>query len=154
MTRPAVVLAGPSDIKRLAEMQASCFHEPWGAKSLAKTLSLPGAFALLLRDTAPGGRVSAGFAVVQVAADQADLLTFGVIPGLRRRGLAHRLLHGTLAHAAAKGARTMFLEVAENNLAALALYRRHGFETVGRREGYYRDAAGRLVAAITMRRNI
>jgi ribosomal-protein-alanine N-acetyltransferase len=154
VTRPMVVAAGPGDVERLAEMQATCFHEPWGAKSLAKTLTLAGTFALVLRDTTPTGRISAGFSIVQVAADQADLLTFGIVPGQRRRGLAHHLLHGTLGRSAAAGAKTMFLEVAEDNLAALALYRRHGFETMGRREGYYRDVAGRKVAAITMRRTI
>lgn len=154
MTRPAVVAAGPGDLERLSELQATCFLEPWGAKSLAKTLSLPGAFALLLRDTTAAGRISAGFAVVQMASDQADLLSFGIIPGQRRRGLGRRLLDGTLARAAAGGAGSMFLEVAEDNLAAIALYSGHGFEIIGRREGYYRDAAGRRVAAITMRRAI
>lgn len=154
MTRPAVVAAGPADIERLAEMQATCFHEPWGAASIAKTLSLPGAFALLLRDTTPAGRISAGFVIIQVVADQADLLTLGVIPGLRRRGYARRLLEGALVRAAGLGAKTVFLEVAEDNPAALELYRWAGFETMGRREGYYRDAEGRRIAAVTMRRAI
>jgi [ribosomal protein S18]-alanine N-acetyltransferase len=154
MTQPSVVAAGSADIDRLAEMQATCFHEPWGAASLAKTLSLPGAFALLLRDTTPAGRISAGFVVIQVVADQADLLTLGVIPGLRRRGHARRLLEGGVARAAALGAKTVFLEVAEDNMAALELYRQAGFETMGRREGYYRDADGRRIGAVTMRRAI
>ncbi len=154
MTRPAVVAAGPADIERLAEMQATCFHEPWGAASIAKTLSMPGAFALLLRDTTPAGRISAGFVIIQVVADHADLLTLGVIPGLRRRGHAGRLLGGALVRAAGLGAKTVFLEVAEDNPAALELYRRAGFETMGRREGYYRDTEGRRIAAVTMRRVI
>lgn len=154
MTQPSVVAAGSADIDRLAEMQATCFHEPWGAASLAKTLSLPGAFALLLRDTTPAGRIAAGFVVIQVAADQADLLTLGVIPGLRRRGHARRLLEEGIARAARLGAKTVFLEVAEDNAAALGLYRRAGFETIGRREGYYRDEDGRRIAAVTMRRAI
>lgn len=154
MTRPTVVAAGSSDVGRMAEMQATCFREPWGAVSLAKTLSLPGAFALLLRDTTPAGRIAAGFVVIQVAADQADLLTLGVIPGLRRRGHARRLLEEGIARAARLGAKTVFLEVAEDNAAALGLYRRAGFETIGRREGYYRDEDGRRIAAVTMRRAI
>jgi ribosomal-protein-alanine N-acetyltransferase len=154
MTRPAIVAAGPGDLERLAEIQATCFLEPWGARSLAKTLSLPGAFALLLRDTTPAGRISVGFAVAQIAADQADLLSFGVIPGQRRRGLGRRLLDGTLERAAKGGARSMFLEVAEDNIAAIALYCGNGFDIIGRRDGYYRDAAGRRIAAITMRRAI
>jgi ribosomal-protein-alanine N-acetyltransferase len=154
MTRPAVVLAEAGDIGRLAEMQATCFDEPWGSTSIAKTLSLPGAFAMMLRDTTPAGRISAGFAVVQVVADQADLLTLGVIPGLRRRGHGRRLLDAALTEARKLGAKLVFLEVAENNLAGVGLYRRAGFETIGRREGYYRDREGRKVAAVTMRRLI
>jgi len=154
MTRPAVVAASSSDIDRLAEMQATCFHEPWGAASIAKTLSLPGAFALLLRDSTPAGRISAGFVIVQVVADQADLLTLGVVPGLRRRGHARQLLDGALARAARDGAKAMFLEVAEDNLAALDLYRACGFATIGRREGYYRSPEGRKIAAVTMRRDL
>jgi len=151
MTRPAVVLAGPADVERLAEMQATCFDEPWGGASIAKTLSLPGAFALVLRDTTPAGRISAGFAILQIAADQADLLTLGVIPGLRRRGHGRWLLAQAVTEAAKRSAKSVFLEVAENNLAAIALYRCAGFETIGRREGYYRDREGRKVAAVTMR---
>ena len=36
----------------------------------------------------------------------------------------------------------LFLEVRASNLAALTLYRRAGFEQVGVRRGYYRDAQG------------
>ncbi|MBM3545690.1 MAG: GNAT family N-acetyltransferase [Alphaproteobacteria bacterium] len=154
MTRSTVVLAGIEDVERLAEMQATCFDEPWGSASIAKTLSLPGAFAMVLRDTTPAGRISAGFAIVQVVTDQADLLTLGVVPGLRRRGYGKRLLAAALAEATKRGAKLVFLEVAENNLGGVALYRRAGFETMGRREGYYRDREGRRVAAVTMRREI
>lgn len=135
-------------------MQAACFHEPWGAASVAKTLSLSGAFALFLRDTLPTGRISTGFVIVQVVADQADLLTLGVVPGLRRRGHARRLVAGAIDRAAELGAEVMFLEVAEDNLAGIGLYRGAGFATIGRREGYYRDPEGRKIGAVTMRRAI
>lgn len=154
MTRPAIVAAGAADIDRLAEMQAMCFHESWGAASIAKTLSLPGTFALFIKDTTPVGRLSVGFALLQVASDQGDILTLGVIPGLRRRGYARLLLDGATARAAELGAKTLFLEVAEDNAAGLGLYLAAGFETIGRRQGYYRDPLGRKVAAITMRRII
>ena len=154
MTGPAVVTATPSDVDRLAEMQATCFHEPWGAASIGKTLSLPGAFALILRDTTPAGRIPAGFAIVQVVADQADLLTFGIVPGLRRRGYARRLLAALVGRAGELGARKLFLEVAEDNAAALGLYRGAGFEVIGRREGYYRSPEGRKLAAVTMSRDL
>jgi ribosomal-protein-alanine N-acetyltransferase len=42
----------------------------------------------------------------------------------------------------------MFLEVAVDNVAALALYRSRGFEAVGRRPGYYSRPDGPIDAMI------
>jgi ribosomal-protein-alanine N-acetyltransferase len=46
----------------------------------------------------------------------------------------------------------MFLEVAEDNPGAIALYAQTGFTSVGRRGGYYARAGGPAVTAIVMRR--
>ena len=54
------------------------------------------------------------------------------------------------AAALRRGAATAFLEVAEPNLAARALYARSGFHEAGRRRGYYRDPAGRAVDALVL----
>ena len=45
----------------------------------------------------------------------------------------------------------MFLEVAEDNIAALALYHRAGFAAVGRRRGYYHRAGAAPVDAQVLR---
>jgi len=47
----------------------------------------------------------------------------------------------------------MFLEVAEDNEAAIHLYRSLGFQPIGRRPAYYRRADGR-VAAITFSKKL
>jgi ribosomal-protein-alanine N-acetyltransferase len=39
----------------------------------------------------------------------------------------------------------MFLEVAVGNVAALGLYRKHGFSQVGRRPRYYANGSDALV---------
>ena len=52
------------------------------------------------------------------------------------------------------GAEQMFLEVAEDNAAALALYRRAGFEAAGRRRGYYPREAGAAVDALLLVRKL
>ena len=51
-----------------------------------------------------------------------------VAPEHRRRGLASRILEELLDWAAERGATTAYLQVREDNAAALALYRRLGFE--------------------------
>lgn len=64
----------------------------------------------------------------------------------RRCGLAQRLLAALVEWARAQGARSIRLEVRAGNQAALELYRRSGFESVGRRKDYYRNPPEDAVA--------
>jgi len=83
---------------------------------------------------APGGPIPAGFcAWRQSAPDEAELLNLAVEPALRRQGVASALLEALAL--AATG--TVFLEVAEPNGAAIALYEHHGWVRNGVRKGYY-----------------
>lgn len=69
------------------------------------------------------------------------------------RGLAGRLLHLHLRRLAGLGMRTVFLEVGEDNVPAIRLYTRAGFEEVSRRQAYYQDDTGRQTAALVLRRD-
>ncbi|MCX8061506.1 MAG: GNAT family N-acetyltransferase, partial [Anaerolineales bacterium] len=62
-----------------------------------------------------------------------------VHPDYRRRGIATKLLKTALRECARLGMRSATLEVRAGNLEAQALYRRFGFEVVGRRRAYYQD---------------
>ena len=69
----------------------------------------------------------------QPAKDEAELLNLAVDPAYRRHGVASRLLRTLLREVAG----TVFLEVAENNPGAIALYQRLGWEAIATRRGYY-----------------
>ena len=56
--------------------------------------------------------------------------------------------------ATAQGAQSLFLEVADDNPAAQALYAKAGFVSVGRRTGYYARPSGRAVDALVLRRSL
>lgn len=126
--------AGPFDLDCLAALHAACFPDPWSAPAMAALLATPGAFGLL---SITSDRLS-GFLLARVAADEAEILSIGVLPARRRLGVARLLLADAAARAAGQGARRLFLEVAADNHAARALYLREGFAQVGRRPGYYR----------------
>jgi len=52
------------------------------------------------------------------------------------------------------GARTVFLEVDENNMSARRLYRRMGFGDAGRRDRYYQQSSAAASAALVLRRDV
>ena len=58
-------------------------------------------------------------------------LGMGLIKSHRGRGLGGRLLDAALAHAPRSGLSKVELTVFTTNLAAIALYRKHGFEDAG-----------------------
>ena len=67
-----------------------------------------------------------------IGAEAIEIARFYVDRPHHGRGVAHRLMDAALAHAAAGGARDVWLQVAEYNDRALAFYRKRGFRTVGR----------------------
>ncbi len=80
--------------------------------------------------------------------DTAQILTVGVLPPARRRGVGRLLVRALVAEARRRQAGEVLLEVREDNEAARRLYADEGFAVLGRRRGYYEQ--GR-VDAVTMR---
>ncbi len=135
----------------LAALHAPCFpEEAWSAEALAALLESPGVFGLIAADT---DRVALGFILARIVLDEGEVLTLAVPPALRRRGVGGVLLGAAITWLAASQATNLFLEVAEDNPAARALYRGAGFRRVGRRPGYYQRAQG-AVAALVLERAI
>lgn len=60
-------------------------------------------------------------------------LGMGVLPGYRHRGIGTKLIHAALRKAKAHGLYRVELEVFEDNLPAIELYKKVGFTTEGRK---------------------
>lgn len=116
--------------KELAALHMRCFTlpRPWSADEFADLLASRGIF-LLARPS--------GFLLGRVIAGEAELLTLAVDPDARRLGMGAALTQEFAQRAAAMGADCAFLEVAENNAAARALYASCGWSDAGRRRRYY-----------------
>jgi ribosomal-protein-alanine N-acetyltransferase len=150
-----VVPAGIAHAALLAALHAAAFGESWSAGTLAELLAHPRAFALMATQGAPTAAEPLGFILCRTAAEECEILTLAVRPAARRQGIGTTLLRAAMTRAAAAGARVVFLEVAEDNDPAQALYRRAGFAPVGRRRGYYRPAGGGTAGdALVLRRTI
>lgn len=69
---------------------------------------------------------------------EAELLRIAIINDYRGRGISHLLMEYMLTSINKTGSDvSVFLEVRKHNPAAIALYKKHGFEEIGIRKNYY-----------------
>ena len=87
----------------------------------------------------------AGYAVISLVADVAELQRIAVAPAYRRTGVASALIEALVELATDTEADRVLLEVREDNEAALGCYAQSGFEEIDRRPRYYRDGAAAVV---------
>lgn len=146
----AISEVGPAAAELISALTENDAGEPWSVETVARLLSLPGCFALI---AAQNGTPS-GFILVQVAADESEIVNFAVAEQCRGKGMGRALLTAAIARAGNLGAAAMFLEVACDNSAALGLYREQGFVEVGIRPDYYRRAPHNFTDALILRRNL
>jgi len=134
----------------IAAMHRVCLpDEPWDAAAFARILALSGVFGYL---ACPGAE-PAGFILARDLGAEAEVLTFGVLPEARRRGIGRALIEAVVGETRRRGVASIVLEVAADNGAARRLYAGCGFLQVGRRPRYYRRA-GTAVDALILRRGI
>jgi ribosomal-protein-alanine N-acetyltransferase len=79
-----------------------------------------------------------GYLLATMIDGEAEILSIGVTPDRQRQGVGKRLLQHFFDHGASRNMAIITLEVAEDNLPALGLYRHFGFAEFGRRKGYYK----------------
>ncbi|MEZ5898424.1 MAG: ribosomal protein S18-alanine N-acetyltransferase [Hyphomicrobiaceae bacterium] len=143
----SLLWAAPERSGEVAELHAKVFEEAWNENSIKSLLEHPASTSLIAVTGDP--KTVKGFVIAQLAADEAEILSIGVAPDWQRAGLGTLLLQG-LARASKRGeAKRIFLEVADDNVAARALYLRLGFQEAGRRKGYYHRPKG-AVDALTL----
>ena len=140
-------LATVEDAPALAIAHAAAFEAPWPQADIAALLDSPGVVGWLVEGDGPEG-----MALVRVVAGEAEILTLGVAPSARRRGVGAALVSAAVVVATARGGESLFLEVAADNAAAQALYAAADFVPAGRRAGYYRRPDGAAIDALVLRR--
>lgn len=120
-------------LPQLAALERACFSAPWTLAQLAGQLPDDRHVFLI----AAAGETVLGYANFLHVLDEGDIGNVAVAPEHRRQGIADALLDALCARAAALDLAFLTLEVRASNAPAIALYRKHGFQTVGQRRNYY-----------------
>lgn len=120
-------------IAQVAELERTCFPDPWPEEVLHHELENP----LSLWLVALQGQAVAGYIGSQSVLDDADMMNLAVRPQLRRLGIGSRLTIALAKTLQEKGVKNLCLEVRVSNAPAIGLYQSLGFVQVGRRPRYY-----------------
>lgn len=146
--RPMVV----DDIDAVHALERSVFPHPWSRANFVDSLS-SGYDCWVLREAAQdnGEGALAGYFLLMYALDEAHLLDVAVAGQRHGTGLGRYLLDRIAARARDQGMESILLEVRPSNERALHVYRRYGYQEIGRRKGYYPAHEGRREDAIMMR---
>jgi ribosomal-protein-alanine N-acetyltransferase len=128
------------DLPAVMEIDQLSFALPWPERSFRFELTGNDASYLMVAESSAGGEeLIAGYLGYWLLIDEMHISTLAVHPEMRGRGIGERLLRAGLEQAWIQGAEMSTLEVRPSNEVAIALYRKYGFEVVGRRRAYYQD---------------
>lgn len=119
-----------SDVIRIAGENLS---EAWSGETYRRQLENPADHTFIAYlDGEPAGFVSAWYVI-----DEIEINGIAVAEKFRRRGIAGALLERVFKEL--PDASACLLEVRESNTAAIALYKKTGFEKAGIRKNFYKD---------------
>ncbi len=125
------------DVRRMAELEQTCFKDGYPEALLAFFITSPRHVALV----AEIGGVVIGMAVGELERKEHKLVghvwTIEVLPPYRNRGIGRRLLEALESELKARGAVECYLEVRTDNKPALHLYEKLGYERLGVLRDYY-----------------
>jgi ribosomal-protein-alanine N-acetyltransferase len=139
------------DARELARIHATGFYRGWPEAEFTSFLSERDTPVYIACDAK---RRIAGFALIRIAADEAELLTIAVDPKWRGKRIGQALLRAAFDDLLMSPAKRMFLEVSEDNQAAIRLYQGQAFKIISKRKGYYPKPDGSAATALVMARDL
>ena len=129
-----LTLADLGDIERI---ERAAYPTPWSRSMFAGERAKPSSISLSAFDAVDVRLL--GYLMISRYVDAWHVMNVAVEPGLRRRGIATRLLEELFRLTEGDSRRGYTLEVRVSNEHAIALYERLGFQRTGIRRGYYTD---------------
>ena len=123
------------DLNMLKDNLKTYFDDFWTFEILKEEIANNNSkYLVLLYD----GQIAC-FGGIKIILDEANLMNIVTKKQMRHNGFANFLLDELISISKKEKCSTITLEVNENNLPAINLYKKFGFTEVGRRKKYYRN---------------
>jgi len=133
---PQIREAEAADIEAILDVEGRCFVDPWSELTFQEEIAKNQMAVYFV--AAVDERV-VGYAGFWAVAGEGHITNVAVLPEYRRKGIAAMLVQAMLDAAGRESVTDYTLEVRASNEAALALYRKFGFEMSGVRKKYYQN---------------
>ena len=125
--------AASDDIESIMALENGSIEHPWSRESISDLISDKNKLCLV---TEMGGKVVC-YVGAETVLDECNIGNLVTDKDYRGMGLGTGLMSYLMEELARRGIRKTFLEVESNNVPAIALYEKLGFERYGQRQGYY-----------------
>ena len=120
----------------LSKLHSEAFDFGWSLKEFEKYLTNDPDLVYIAHNI--NKNIIVGFAIAKWVSDEAELLVVAIDDLHRGKGLGWKLCLTLFRELDRIGVKKVFLEVNQDNICAVNLYKKLGFELVSRRKGYYR----------------
>ena len=134
--------ATEKDIEDMVFMEQKCFSDPWSWEMLYEDVVDNDISTYILAEER--GKLL-GYIGMWSVLGECQINNVAVDPEKRQEGIGSLLLGAVIRSTEESGVTYWILEVREGNEAAIALYKKFGFEVVGSRPNYYDDGETALL---------
>ncbi len=125
------------DVDQILAIDRDLFPmDSWPEKSFRQSLEREHCYALKTANCL------IGYIIFSTVADEGELLHVGVDRKHMKKGAASFMMEFMLEKGRESGILNWYLEVRQSNAAACNLYKKFGFEIIGRRKDYYKTTDG------------
>jgi ribosomal-protein-alanine N-acetyltransferase len=129
--RPMVM----GDLEQVLVIEQNSFPTPWSTTLFKREMELDFSYFFVLELD----REIIGYINFWLSVGEVHIMSIAVKEEYRKRGIGSYILKYSMSTARRLGGEYVYLEARITNSAALALYRKSGFELIGIRRGYYTD---------------
>lgn len=131
-----------SDLKNIKNILQTEFDDFWNYNILEEELNSSNSYYLVAKSENELENEIVGFAGIKVVLDEADVMNIVVKNSKRNNKIGSLLLEHLTSLSKKLNCKSLSLEVNEDNLPAINLYKKFGFEQIGFRKNYYEDKNG------------
>ncbi len=134
-----------SDLEQIKDILTTDFDDFWNYSILKDELNSKNSTYFVVKNK---DNEILGFAGIKIILDEAEIMNIVTKKNYRKQGIGNLLLNRIILEAKDKNIKKVNLEVNENNIIAIHLYEKFGFNKDGERKNYYQDQNAILMSKI------